>query len=467
MDTMIANTKTYKKALFIFRRDLRLDDNTGLIKALQQSEKVIPCFIFNPQQVSDKNKYKSNNAIQFMIESLIDLDQQLKKQKSKLHLFHDIPTSVVEKLIKQENIDAVFVNHDYTPYSIDRDKHMQLICKKNNVAYNSYDDVLLNAPDAVKKNDGSAYSIFTAFLKKAITVNVAIPQRNTYDNYYNRPINGEITASLYTKLYTPNKNIALHGGRAEAKKILKKLQDFKNYTRERDIPSLNKTTHLSAHLKFGTCSIREAHAAIAERLGQYHPLIRQLYWRDFFTHIAFHFPHVFGSAFHKKFNTIHWSNNKKLFNAWCNGKTGFPLVDAGMRQLNATGFMHNRLRMVVASFLTKDLHIDWRWGEHYFATKLVDYDPSVNNGNWQWAASTGCDAQPYFRIFNPWLQQKKFDRDCLYIKQWVPELKNLTPKEIHNWFKEHSNKSITGYPKPIVEHAVQAKKSLVMYKKTR
>lgn len=222
---------------------------------------------------------------------------------------------------------------------------------------------------------------------------------------------------------------------------------------------------LSAHNKFGTCSIREVYYAIADTFSKEHTLIRELYWRDFFTHVAWNFPYVFGESFHKKFDKLKWSTNAKAFKAWCDGKTGFPVVDAAMRQLNSTGYMHNRARLIVSSFLTKDLHIDWRLGEKYFAQKLVDYDPAVNNGNWQWSASTGCDAQPYFRIFNPWLQQKKFDPICAYIKEWVPELKSVDTKIIHNWFDQA--KQINGYPLPIVDHSVEAKIALSYYKKIK
>jgi deoxyribodipyrimidine photo-lyase len=207
---------------------------------------------------------------------------------------------------------------------------------------------------------------------------------------------------------------------------------------------------LSAHHKFGTVSIRETYQKIKNEFGIAHTLINELYWRDFFTHIGFHFPKVFVSAFNEKYEKIPWENNKTKFNHWCNGTTGFPIVDAGMRELGTTGFMHNRVRMVVASFLTKDLHIDWRWGEQFFANHLIDYDPAVNNGNWQWAASTGCDAQPYFRIFNPWSQQQKFDTNCIYIKKWIPELKNLTSREIHQL--ENKPSLVPNYPQPIINH---------------
>ncbi len=224
---------------------------------------------------------------------------------------------------------------------------------------------------------------------------------------------------------------------------------------------MDATSRLSAHLKFGTCSVREVYYAIVQQLSPEHPLLRQLYWRDFFTHIAFHYPHVFGKAFHPQYDNLVWDNNRGHFQRWAEGTTGFPIVDAGMRELNATGFMHNRVRMIVASFLTKDLHISWRWGERYFAQHLVDYDPAVNNGNWQWAASTGCDAQPYFRIFNPWLQQQKFDPDCQYIYRWIPELNGIPATIIHKWYSKHVD---APYPAPMLDHARESQIAKERYK---
>jgi deoxyribodipyrimidine photo-lyase len=224
---------------------------------------------------------------------------------------------------------------------------------------------------------------------------------------------------------------------------------------------LQSTSQLSAHLKFGTISVREVFYTIAQTLDLEHPLTRQLYWRDFLTHIGFHFPRVFGHAFIEKFDSIPWEKDLQKFQAWAEGKTGFPIVDAGMRELNETGFMHNRVRMIVASFLTKDLRISWRWGERYFAQHLVDYDPCLNNGNWQWAASTGCDAQPYFRIFNPWLQQQKFDENCNYIYRHIPELRAVPAKILHEWHKKHYGHF---YPKPIVEHSEESKLTKALFK---
>jgi deoxyribodipyrimidine photo-lyase len=256
-----------------------------------------------------------------------------------------------------------------------------------------------------------------------------------------------------------NPNIYAKGGRNEGLKILNQIQTHKNYERERDFPAIKGTTNLSAHIKFGTVSIREVYHAI-KQIDNF-ALLRQLYWRDFYIHIGFHFPHVFKGSFRPKYDRLDWKYDKSLFTIWCEGNTGFPIVDAGMRQLNSTGWMHNRVRMIVASFLTKDLLINWQWGERYFKEKLVDYDISVNNGNWQWAASTGCDPAPYFRIFNPWLQQKKFDPYCDYIKSFIPELRDYNPRIIHNLFKTHPQK--LNYPKPIVNHSVMREKAKLMF----
>jgi deoxyribodipyrimidine photo-lyase len=244
------------------------------------------------------------------------------------------------------------------------------------------------------------------------------------------------------------------------------LESLSDYEVQRDYPAQDFTSHLSAHNKFGTVSIREVYHRIRKLFGASHTLISELYWRDFFTHIVYHFPHVMGGAFHEKYNGLKWANREDFFKAWCEGRTGFPIVDAGMRELNTTGHMHNRVRMVVSSFLVKDLHIDWRWGERYFAQQLTDYDPAVNNGNWQWAASTGCDAQPYFRIFNPWKQQQRYDLDCEYIKKWIPALRSLPPKDIHDLEKQRERKP-GSYPEPIVNHRIASAAAESMFASLR
>ncbi len=439
-------------SLFIFRRDLRLIDNIGLNNALKQSEQVIPCFIFDPRQIEDNNMYKSDNAIQFMLESLADLDKELQKHKTRLYLFYGKSEEIVEKLLSSHTIDAVFFNRDYTPFSKKRDAAIAHICKTQNIVCEQSADALLNEPEAILKKDGTHYSIFTAFYKKAIQLPVLQPQKLYKGHWFSGNIKYTLNTTEFKKiLHTFNDQIASHGGTHYALKLLTQLITLKNYNHDHNYPSI-QTSLLSAHLKFGTISIRQAYDAVIEKLSKNHPLIRQFYWRDFFTHIAFHMPKVFGHAYQKKYDSLTWNNDKKLFTLWCQGKTGFPIIDAGMRQLNTTGFMHNRVRMIVASFLVKDLYIDWQWGEKYFAQKLIDYDPALNNGNWQWCASTGCDAQPYFRIFNPWLQQKKYDPECIYIKKWIPELESYENKTIHTWFKENSP-DIKTYPRPIVEHS--------------
>lgn len=441
----------YKKSLFIFRRALRLDDNHGLAAACAQSENVIPCFIFDPRQVSDDNGYRSTNAIQFMIESLKDLAQQLNEKDGKLYLFYGDPEKIIKKLIKSEKIDALFLNRDYTPFSIKRDRALEKVCNQHDIAFENFSTHLINQPEDIATQGGTPYAVFTPFFKYSAQLGVDEPKKFRHTNFYTRTIKDAQPESVYKKILpTTNKLLHENGGRDNAQKILRSLKKFSDYAATRDIPNM-PTTNLAAHLKFGTVSVREVFYALQKKLSSSHPLVRQLYWRDFFTHVAYHSPFVFGQPYHEKYKNLWWSKSKKDFAAWRQGKTGFPIVDAGMRQLNATGFMHNRVRMIVASFLTKDLHIDWRWGEKYFAQQLVDYDPCVNNGNWQWSASTGCDAQPYFRIFNPWLQQKKFDPECVYIKEWVPELKKIDPRVIHNWFKDTSP-HIANYPRPMVDH---------------
>lgn len=440
--------KHYKTSLFIFRRDLRLPDNTGLLEACRSSEKVIPAFIFDPRQV-DKNPYKSSNAIQFMVESLSELDQSLRAKSGKLLCFEGKAEEVLERLFKNENIEAVFINKDHTPFSLKRDSALEKLCNKNNVSFESFDDALLLPVGSVLKKDGKPYSIFTPFYKEASKHQIESPKKFSFKDCFITRVKDSLSLSSLNLIDGSNDDIAIRGGRKAALKLLKRASGLSNYEEERDIPGANGTTLLSAHHKFGTVSIREVYLKLTEALGKSHTIIRELFWRDFFSNISFHFPRVFEGCFYEQYNKINWENDRTKFKAWCNGKTGFPIVDAGMRELNTTGFMHNRVRMVVASFLTKDLHIDWRWGEKYFAQKLVDYDPAVNNGNWQWAASTGCDAQPYFRIFNPWRQQERFDPDCSYIKKWIPELKDHTSKEIHALSKSPDENF---YTRQIVDH---------------
>lgn len=456
--------KKYKLSLFIFRRDLRLDDNTGLIEAMKNSETVMPCFIFDPRQV-ENHPYRSDHALQFMLESLGDLQGQIGKHEGKMYFFYGEPEQVLAEIFRRGDVQAVFTNRDYTPFSARRDKTIAKLCRKNGIRFHQHADILICEPEQVKNQSGGPYKVFTAFFKKALSLPVRRPEYFKEWNFCLMDIPGIELEAVHEKLDLKiNSEIFARGGRAAALKSLKNLAIYKNYDQDRNYPARLGTTGLSAHNKFGVCSIREFFYAVAKQLGEDHTLIAELYWRDFFTHIAFHYPQVFGRCFHEKYEKLRWKNDNDQFHSWCEGQTGFPIVDAGMRELNATGYMHNRVRMIVASFLTKDLHVDWRWGEKYFAQKLLDYDPCVNNGNWQWAASTGCDAQPYFRIFNPWLQQKKFDVDVAYIKKWVPELNKLAPSAIHNWYKEKIRRNNNvNYPEPIVDHAAESKKAKHMF----
>jgi deoxyribodipyrimidine photo-lyase len=386
-------------------------------------------------------------------QSLEELDADLRRRGGRLFRFFGEAEDVIGQLLEKRLVDAVYFNRDYTPFSRLRDDAIMHISGKYGAHAVETADALLQEPGACLKADGTPYTVFSPYFRKSASLPVTAPQILERKNFGTDALEGEAQEERYRPFLNEGVLGPYSGGRKAALSILGNLRGFQGYAVDRDFPAKSKTTTLSAHLKFGTCSIREAHVAATRDLGTAHPLLRQLYWRDFFTHVAANFPRVFGRAFLEKYDNIQWEEDPKLLQCWMEGQTGFPIVDAGMRQLNATGFMHNRVRMIVASFLCKDLQLDWRAGEKYFATKLVDYDPCVNNGNWQWAASTGCDAQPYFRVFNPWLQQKKFDPDASYIKRWVPELQDLTPSQIHRLGDQRTS-LLKGYPEPVVDHNV-------------
>jgi len=445
----------FRLSIHIFRRDLRLHDNTALLAALKQSEQVIPIFVFDERQLD--NPYRGNNSFEFMVNSLNDLDGELKEKGCQLYFFRGIAHEVVNQLLELTKAEAVFVNRDYTPFSRERDEQIGRVCAKREVKFFSYADALLTEPEQIHKNDGKPYAIYTPFMKRARLTHIPLPVENSYKNYFNNTLqlNRSIDIKIKGICEPKNLNILLNGGRKEALNLLSGIGYLEKYDDERNLPAVKGTSLLSAHHKFGTVSIRETYHKIIEEFSAEHTLINELFWRDFFTHIAFHFPHIFGNSFNRKYTALEWENDEKKFEHWCNGQTGFPIVDAGMRELTTTGYMHNRVRMIVASFLVKDLHIDWRWGERFFANHLIDYDPAVNNGNWQWAASTGCDAQPYFRIFNPWSQQQRFDPECIYIKKWVPELKKVDARDIHQLFT--SERININYPIPMVDHSYESK----------
>ena len=451
----------FHRALFLFHRDLRLHDNLALLDAHRRSAQVVPCFIFEPAQV-DPHPYRSERALTFMLQSLDDLSARIAEKGAVLQLLRGPTVPTVAKLIDVLGIEAVFSNHDYTPFARKRDAELAAMCRSLSVSFIQHHDSLLHAPEQMLKSDHTPYTMFTPFFKRMGACPVARPQRRTHTNFRPVQVPHELRTSLDRLREALPHSPAAEGGRTQARRILKNIDNFRSYLRQRDFPAQDATTRLSAHLKFGTCSAREVYHCIAQTLGREHGLIRSLYWRDFFSQIALHFPHVFGHAFRPAYDRIEWEDAPSGFAAWCDGSTGFPIVDAGMRELNTTGFMHNRVRMITASFLIKDLHIDWRAGERYFATRLVDYDPAVNNGNWQWAASSGCDAQPYFRIFNPWLQQKKFDPECAYIKRWVHELADVPPSRIHRAAIDRSDLP-SSYPAPLVDHLEEKSLTEQMY----
>lgn len=459
----------YTRGIFIFRRDLRLEDNTGLNRALRECKEVIPLFIFDKRQYTTANEYRSTNALQFMIESLQELNEELKNIGRKLYCIEaDEADTVVSTLIEAHTVQAVYVNFDYTPFSSKRDYAIAAACHKTGAEFFQSHDALLSIPGKVLKSDDTPYTVYTPFYKAASQHPVAKPEPLVGTHFFNGtlqyPLSVDIAQELTPKgiiLQHKNDQIAEHGGRSKALAKLTALSAFTEYATTRDYPT-KPTTQLSAHHKFGTCSIRESYYTAKKVFTADMRFIQELYWRDFFTHIAYHFPYVFKGSFYTQFDELVWSRSTEDFERWCTGTTGFPLIDAAMRQLNTTGYMHNRARMAVASFLTKDLHISWQWGEKYFATQLIDYDPCVNNGSWQWAASTGCDAQPYFRIFNPWLQQKKFDPECIYIKEWVPELRKYSADIIHN--HEKTKQRLGEYPAPMVDHHTEKEKTLERFK---
>ncbi len=445
----------YDNSIFIFKKDLRLNDNTALEKAIKNSKKVHLFFfleIGDGKFIPNKNK----KLLDFTIEALEEINLQLNNH-GKIYVFCSGIGKNLEKLIKKTKAEAVFFNKDHLPEDHCQEREIRDICTRVGVDVKVFFDSMLNPPNMVLKKDNSPYSVFTPFYKKASFFQIKEPLPLPTYNFSDEEIDDE--KEQLQKLYS-NESKVLTGRRKHALQILNDKKTFINYDSDKDIPHLGATTMLSAYLNTGVVSIREAFRLIEKNQGMPNSLIRQLYWRDFWLYIAFHFPHVFNNAFHTKYNEIKWENSREKFNAWKNGKTGFPLVDAAMKELNTTGFMHNRVRMVVASFLVKDLQIDWRWGEKYFAEKLIDYDAAINNGNWQWAASTGCDAQPFFRIFNPWRQQERFDPECKYIKKWLPGLKNFSSKEIHR----HQKESLPGYQQPMVVHKTEAEKAKAMFR---
>ena len=423
----------YNQSVFLFRRDLRLQDNSGLIAAMKASRSVIPVFIIDLNLVE---KWSGATArLTFLTHALKQLDSAIGDYDGWLHILEGNPAQVLEEFLGQNSIDCVFINRDYTPFAGLRDKRLKAVCDTAGVGFESYADQLLNEPESVAKADGSPYTVFTPYHRRT-KEHYVLPIQEAGSFCFSDLISERSVESSRLGMYLSNSFDQKSISPAEA---LTRIDELPDYDQSKDMPGVNGTSRLSALLRFGLCSVREVyHTALATQ-DRSHGLIRQLYWRDFYFQIGFHFPHVYKSAFRAKYKQLPWDHNPDGLRAWQEGRTGFPIVDAGMRELLATGYMHNRVRMIVASFLTKNLHLDWREGERHFAKHLIDFDPALNNGNWQWSASTGCDALPYFRVFNPWRQQLRFDKDCSYIKAWLPELRNLTPKQIHGLEKSHED----------------------------
>lgn len=429
-----------KYNVFWFRRDLRLDDNVGFLAALKSNNNVLPFFIFDSQILS--NLSKDDARVTFIHNTLQKMRKELQEEwNSSLAIYYGKPTEVFKELLEKHTIEAVFTNRDYEPYAKERDEQIRILLEKENIAFETFKDQVIFEKSEVVKSDGDPYVVYT-------------PYKNKWKEAFDSEEHLEIH---YTNSYLNNlientrlPNLSLSDIGFEKSKI--SVSDYtvtptliNNYEDTRNFPAIeNGTSRLGPHLRFGTVSVRKM---MKKAINEENEVFwSELIWREFFMQILWHFPHTKNKAFKPKYDRIEWRNNEDEFEKWKNGKTGYALVDAGMRELNATGYMHNRVRMLTASFLCKHLLIDWRWGEAYFAEKLLDYEMSSNIGNWQWAAGSGVDAAPYFRIFNPMTQVDKFDKQKEYINQWVPELQELN------------------YPDKMVDHKKARERCLDTYK---
>ncbi|POY35759.1 deoxyribodipyrimidine photolyase [Solitalea longa] len=429
--------KKNKVNIFWFRRDLRLNDNPGLYHALKSGLPVLPLFIFDTI-ILNKLEDRADARVSFIHQALTQLSNELASFNSSLIIKHGSPKDVWLALQNEYSIENVFINHDYEPYAMLRDEEVKELLKQKNIELLDFKDQAIFEKNEVLKNDGKPYSVFTPYKNKWL---------KKLNDFYLRTYPSEKHLSYFFKTpKSPIPSLKALGFEQSFSEFPEKEYEniFANYDKHRNIPSIKGTSHISVHLRFGTVSIRELVRNAQERNAE--TWLNELIWRDFYFMIIWHFPHVIDRSFKPEYDQIKWRNNEEEFRLWCEGKTGYPIVDAGMRELNTTGFMHNRVRMITASFLTKHLLIDWRWGETYFAKKLLDFELSSNNGGWQWVAGSGCDAAPYFRIFNPHEQTKKFDPQLEYIKKWVPEFDQ------------------PNYPFPIVEHQYARQRCLMVYK---
>jgi deoxyribodipyrimidine photo-lyase len=452
-----------------------LHDHAALFHALKDSAAVHCVFVFDTD-ILDALPNKADRRMEFIWRSVQELHAELGKYGSTLHVLHGSARELIPQLAKQLNAGAVYCNHDYEPDAIARDAFVAEELAASGLEMHDFKDQVIFERDEILNGSGKPFAVFTpyknAWLKKLDDFYLRAYPEETYMAALAKcepmPL-----PSLTSMGFTPT-NMALPGGMSGASKL---FQDFKQrmdeYHARRDFPAMKGVSYLSTHLRFGTISIR-ALASYAHHAGGQgaQTWLSELIWREFYQMLLYHHPRIVNHTYKPQFDALVWTNDKVKFAAWCEGRTGYPLVDAGMRQLNETGFMHNRLRMVTASFLSKDLQIDWRWGERYFAEHLLDYDLSANNGGWQWSASTGCDAQPWFRIFNPVTQSERFDPDGKFIRRYVTELANCPDKSIHApWTLESSEQARCGvvigrdYPAPIVNHALARLKTLEMYKR--
>jgi deoxyribodipyrimidine photo-lyase len=415
--------------IFWFRRDLRLDDNHALFRALEKGI-TLPVFIFDPNILDELER--DDARVNFIYDSLQKIDSQLKKYGSGIKIYHGKPVNVFKSIIEEFKPEAIYLNDDYEPYAISRDRDIEKMSIAQGVDLYRYKDQVIFEKSEIMKADGSPFQVFTAYNNKWLENFSLLEEYKSQSKLEN----------LF-KHNDPFPALADFGfKKTEVKVKPYKFSGLENYQNERDFPILEKTSHASVHLRFGTISVRQA---VRQAMNINPTLLNELIWREFFMQIIYHFPNVETESFNPKYRNIEWFNDHIYFEKWQSGMTGYPLVDAGMRELNKTGYMHNRVRMITAGFLCKHLLIDWRWGEKYFASKLLDFDLSANNGNWQWVAGTGCDAAPYFRIFNPVKQQQKFDKNLEYIKKWVPQY------------------GTSGYPSPIVEHKMARERALKVF----
>lgn len=466
-------------SIFWFRRDLRLEDNHGLFQALQQSDSVYPVFIFD-STILEKLPSKHDRRVHLIWDAVEEINQQLSETGKKLHFFYGNPVDIIPKLASEWKVNAVFANSDYEPNAINRDNSVQRKLADSNREFHTFKDHVIFEMKEIMKSDGSPYVVYTPYSKAwMLSFKPKLSEPFSAQKYWEK---FSVANKIQEKIKQIEKfedtgfkktDVKISGTRKSALNFLNDFSNrIQNYGELRDIPSKKGVSYLSPYLRFGQISIRECVLeAIKHKNEGSEKWFKELIWREFYSMILYNFPDSVHESFKPEYRNLNFPNDEKKFHAWCEGKTGFPIIDAAMRQLNQTGWMHNRLRMISASFLVKDLHIDWRWGEKYFADLLIDFDLSSNNGGWQWAASTGCDAQPYFRIFNPELQSKKFDPDGVFIKKFVPELSSVpadlihTPEKLSD-FDQISYKVNIGkdYPLPVVNHQEAKAFALSLFK---